>query len=262
MELDRTRLRGYAPHPLLAPFVQRYWLMSGASLAAEEVRYLHPDGGHGIVLNFGDPVRREVGSMPRGVSISERLLTPRSLAFGGRVRLAGIRLRPEGAYPLFRTAALTGDAFRSGELETLFERAACSASLPAVFDSWLLARRPPDGPSPAVAEAVRTIRVASGRIRVEELAEKLKLTPRHLERLFRERVGYAPKQLARITRARRAKAALAAGGGPIAQVAARFGYADQAHFTREFAQVIGIPPAEYLRRRAEVEDEHNGGLGV
>lgn len=265
MESNQTRLRIYTPHPLLAPLVQGYWIMEAGSLRSAEVRYLHPDGGHGISLNFGDAIPAQGGAMPAGVSLGSRLLVPRALTFGGQVRLAGIRLRPEGAYPLFGTAALTGDAFRRGELEELFERARGSGSpraLVVLFDSWLLGRRAHGELAPAVGEAIRRIRKTHGALRVGDLAGELEVSPRHLERLFRARVGYTPKQLARITRVRRAKGALAAGDGPLAQIAARFGYADQAHFTREFSQIIGIPPAEYLLRRAANERHIQRRIGA
>ena len=265
MDANRLRLRTYAPHPLLAPFVQCYWVMRSASAVPREVRYLHPDGGHGISLNLGDSIPADVASPPVGISLGVRLLAPRPLSLQGLVRLAGVRLRPEGAFLLFRTAALTGDAFRRGELEVLVERAEETTSpraLTLLFDSWLLGRRTLEQPTPAVAETVRRIREANGAVRVESIATELALTPRHLERLFRERVGYSPKQLARITRARRAKNALAAGHGPLAQVAARFGYADQAHFTREFSQIIGIPPGEYLLRRGGLNQGTQRTIGA
>nr|WP_230416296.1 helix-turn-helix domain-containing protein [Micromonospora tarapacensis] len=57
--------------------------------------------------------------------------------------------------------------------------------------------------------------------------------------------GYGPKTLARILRMRRALA-LARTGVPLAEVAARTGYADQAHLTRDTRALTGLPPTSLL----------------
>ena len=40
--------------------------------------------------------------------------------------------------------------------------------------------------------------------------------------------------------------ALARAGTPLAEVAARAGYADQAHLTREVRELAGVPPTRLL----------------
>ncbi|WP_174531163.1 helix-turn-helix domain-containing protein, partial [Micromonospora maritima] len=57
--------------------------------------------------------------------------------------------------------------------------------------------------------------------------------------------GYGPKTLARILRMRRALD-LAHAGAPLAEVAARTGYADQAHLTRDVREFAGMPPTRLL----------------
>ena len=52
--------------------------------------------------------------------------------------------------------------------------------------------------------------------------------------------GYGPKTLARILRFQRALA-LARAGTPLAEVAVRSGYADQAHLAREVRALAGVP---------------------
>jgi AraC-like DNA-binding protein len=52
--------------------------------------------------------------------------------------------------------------------------------------------------------------------------------------------GYGPKTLARVLRMRRALR-LARGGVSLAEVAARCGYADQAHLAREVKDLAGVP---------------------
>ncbi|MEU4775790.1 helix-turn-helix domain-containing protein, partial [Micromonospora sp. NPDC023644] len=71
------------------------------------------------------------------------------------------------------------------------------------------------------------------------------LDPRALHRWCRHLFGYGPKTLARILRMGRALA-LARAGTPLAEVAARCGYADQAHLTRDVRDLAGVPPTALL----------------
>lgn len=68
-------------------------------------------------------------------------------------------------------------------------------------------------------------------------------------RSFREHVGLRPKQLQRILRARIAADQMAA-GTPLVEAALLAGYADQAHFSRDFKSISGLTPARW---RAEIQ---------
>ncbi|WP_055695940.1 helix-turn-helix transcriptional regulator [Streptomyces prasinopilosus] len=79
-------------------------------------------------------------------------------------------------------------------------------------------------------------------------ADELGISPRQLYRRSLAAFGYGPKTLARILRFRRALA-LARGGTPYAETAARTGYADQAHLSREVRNLTGLPLGELLASR-------------
>lgn len=66
------------------------------------------------------------------------------------------------------------------------------------------------------------------------------LSERQLHRLSLDAFGYGPKTLTRVLRLVRALD-LARSGMPYAQVAARAGYADQAHLAREVKSLAGGP---------------------
>jgi AraC-like DNA-binding protein len=105
---------------------------------------------------------------------------------------------------------------------------------------------------PADAHLVRAIveRAEEDRsiVRVEQLATVAGLGVRRLERIIREQLGLTPKWLIRRYRLQEAAERLAAVDRPaLAELAADLGYADQAHFTREFSAVVGVPPGRYIR---------------
>lgn len=102
------------------------------------------------------------------------------------------------------------------------------------------ARTPP--PDPLLGRLVTAL--DAGRP-VAATADELGVGARQLHRLSLAAFGYGPKTLARILRMRRALA-LARTGVPFAETAARTGYADQAHLSREIRDLTGLPPGGLL----------------
>lgn len=81
-----------------------------------------------------------------------------------------------------------------------------------------------------------------------DLVERFGLSERSLQRLVRRRVGFSPRWLIQRRRLQEAAFRLREDpGAGLAEVAADLGYADQAHFTRDFRSVVGQPPGEYRR---------------
>jgi AraC-like DNA-binding protein len=71
---------------------------------------------------------------------------------------------------------------------------------------------------------------------------------RRLQRLFSDYVGVGPKWVIRRYRLHEAAARAADGAGlDLVRLAAELGYADQAHLTRDFTAMVGVPPARYAR---------------
>ncbi|CAL9396192.1 hypothetical protein SUDANB145_01369 [Streptomyces sp. enrichment culture] len=80
---------------------------------------------------------------------------------------------------------------------------------------------------------------------VARTADDLGIGARQLHRRSLAAFGYGPKTLARVLRLRRALA-LARTGVPLAETAARTGYADQAHLARDVRELTGLPPTALL----------------
>jgi AraC-like DNA-binding protein len=119
----------------------------------------------------------------------------------------------------------------------------------------LLARLEPRREPPRqVREAVRLIRARRGRVTVRSLASQVNLSISQLERGFTRHVGVGPKLLARQTRvcALAAEATTLANPG-WALLAARYGYADQAHLAREFRELTGLTPSSLARAGSDAD---------
>ena len=108
---------------------------------------------------------------------------------------------------------------------------------------------------PEVAAAWQVAQATGGRCRIEELARTVQLSPRQLRTLMIAETGLSPKQLCRQFRFDGVVARLADGDRTLAQIAAENGYADQAHLTREFRQMAGCTPTQWLaEERRNIQD--------
>ncbi|TFV64580.1 AraC family transcriptional regulator [Geodermatophilus sp. DF01-2] len=101
---------------------------------------------------------------------------------------------------------------------------------------------------PEVREAWRLVHGSSGRCRVGDLAAHVGWSRRHLTERFRLATGLTPKQAARIARFEAARRLLVdRRRPPLAEVAARCGYADQPHLAREWRALAGCSVGTWLR---------------
>ncbi|MCI0467484.1 MAG: helix-turn-helix domain-containing protein [Beijerinckiaceae bacterium] len=103
--------------------------------------------------------------------------------------------------------------------------------------------------NPLAVEAWRRLEEKGGGIAVSGLAKSLDCSRKHLAHLFRREIGLTPKAAARILRFERAVLGLQAGRlRTLAELAASCGYADQAHFNRDFAAFAGECPTALIEK--------------
>ena len=87
---------------------------------------------------------------------------------------------------------------------------------------------------------------AASNVTLHELAAVAGLSPFHLCRVFGESAGMTPHAYQTHLRVRHARILLQT-GVPIAHAAVEVGFYDQAHLTRHFKQIVGIPPGQFTR---------------
>jgi AraC-like DNA-binding protein len=108
-------------------------------------------------------------------------------------------------------------------------------------------------PSPGVSWAWGQLRRAKGQVEIGRLAKELSCSRKHLIAQFHAQIGVSPKTIARILRFQHAVRLFngASLTNPVsgADVAIACGYFDQAHFIKDFRQLSGLTPTEFLRHR-------------
>jgi AraC-like DNA-binding protein len=125
--------------------------------------------------------------------------------------------------------------------------------------SRFLVDRMPERPDPRYGRLLAVVRAMledRSITRVDQVAARFGLSPKTLQRWFQDFVGLGPKALIRRYRLHDAADRLAEDpGADLARLAAELGWSDQAHFTHDFKDVIGSPPAEYASQCASAGRE-------
>ena len=85
---------------------------------------------------------------------------------------------------------------------------------------------------------------------VAEIARRLGVGRRLLERRFREALGTTPARAGRAVRLTQARHLLAHGDRPVAEIAAETGFCDTSHLVRAFRAAEGTTPDAWRRARA------------
>jgi AraC-like DNA-binding protein len=178
---------------------------------------------------------------------------------GGSYASVDIELTPLGAYPVLGRplAELEGacasleDVFGRSGVE-LADRLRDARGWDARFDvlERFLVRRADGGPvpTPAVAWAYRRLRETGGNVRIGALAAELGCSRRYLTSRFTAEVGLGPKAVARQLRFARVRERLERGAAGIAEIAVVAGYYDQAHLNRDFRDLAGVTPSDFVAR--------------
>ncbi|MGY1595147.1 helix-turn-helix domain-containing protein [Geodermatophilus sp. SYSU D00708] len=109
---------------------------------------------------------------------------------------------------------------------------------------------PVDAEGDLVNRVVAFVEGDAGVTRVAQVCAEFGLSERALQRLVHRRLGLTPKWLIQRRRLQEAAERLRSRSTTLAEVAAVLGYADQAHFSRDFARVTAMTPRAFATRYA------------
>lgn len=240
------------PDEALAPYVAHFWWVRWTLEAPRDAETLpHPsvhlvfEGGAGEVA--GVHRRRFVRRLEAQGAVFGVKLRPATFGpiLGGSVSSISDRRVPVGAVFGPEGEAL---ARRLDAADRMEDRV-------ALAEAFLRPRLPP---LPRELARLRDLveRMAEDRdlLRVEQAATLAGLDVRALQRRFLRFVGVSPKWVLQRYRMHEAAERLQADAPSLAALAAELGYADQAHFARDFKAAVGRTPRQFVADCARGDD--------
>ena len=242
-------LERFAPSADLGGFVLRYWTVAWD--VPEQIPYAQetlPYPCVNLAVERGRSGIFGVGTRRFQVQLE------------GKGWVFGIKFRPGAFYPFYQApvAALTDRAisldgvFGAAGLEYEQQVLACTSvdDMIDCAEQFLRARLPPPDESIALINTV-VEQIAGDRTitRVAQIAERVGVSRRTLQRLFSQYVGVSPKWVIQRYRLLEAADRLAQHTTvDLPGLAQTLGYFDQAHFINDFRATIGSTPAEYAQQ--------------
>ena len=250
---------GRPPAPALRPFIERYrgYRLSGFPAGIHKGV---PSRHMAFMFSFDNPVETSTGgsywAFVGGLHTKAVDIEHDGTEHGIAVQLTPLGTRTVLGLPAGSLAGTVAplDELLGPAATELYDRLAATADwtrrfniLDEVFERRVAQVDDPAAAAPEVVQAWRRLVATAGRIGIGDVAAEVGWSRRHFSERFRAEIGLSPKEAARVLRFERARNLLALPTRPgLAAVAVECGYADQAHFTREFGEIVGLSPTRWM----------------
>lgn len=263
------KLTTIRPHPQIAPFIHHFWVFEApAGIPAEDARLVVPNGRPKLVVPWRNGL--DAGNARHGRSTRESEVVfigvwdePTTLSSERQpTTTIGVEFKPAGLSRFLEcpmsdifSAIAPADALLGRQGAELASRLASASSLAEAVRTthrFLLERFKADADrTGALAEAATRL-LSAPHLTVEEVAERLGCSRRHLLTAFNRHIGIAPKRLQGILTFERLYRQLARDGdvSRLNEEALDHFY-DQPHFIRSFRQYTGHSPGRFAELRNE-----------
>jgi AraC-like DNA-binding protein len=281
-ERDSPWYQEVPPSPDLAPWISHFRVIRspGPSSAVPTALRLLADGCTGVVIDCGPSAP---SSPPVFIGVMQAATV---VKLGESREVIGVRFKPGGALP-FVASSLHGFTGRRVPLPLLWgglaqrmgdavRSVAFRERVPALescLRGWM--RQQQSAASGRQAATAREVALVSqaithlghdAAVRVSDVAAALGIGERKLERVFNRAVGVPPKVFHRMRRCCEAARLIRLASGEHAHttlkrrvapgnwsaIGSDAGYADQAHFIREFRALTGVTPVAYATEQHPV----------
>ncbi|HNW51748.1 MAG TPA: helix-turn-helix domain-containing protein [Prolixibacteraceae bacterium] len=252
------------PSPILAPYVKHYWMLETEAWEGNVCERVVPTANLQLMFHYRRPF---VMTFPD----QQTALQPQSFASGlsssfmdaatqGASGVIAIDFHSYGACNFFRFSLheIENQSIRLSDIFTdevkYLEEQICGCgdleSRISFIEKFLIEKLVPVDARDfrLMKHAVELVEQSGGQIKASQLAAKLAVTSKSLERKFASLVGKSPKQFIRIVRFQEVMDGLV-NQRPQHLTAYAFnnGYSDQSHFIHEFKTFTGYTPREFVK---------------
>lgn len=261
-----VKIREYYPDKLLQPYVELFW-EGDFNPAHRPVlsRGVVPNGFVELVIHQSDDhcelLAGNKWSASPDYTIIGLYTQPYEVQFRKRVNVFGIRFKPEGIYNLFGIpASVFSERYEDmrlvldkdfDEYSSRLREAKSMKQKLKISHQYLLKQAEKNHSELGyVNHAAELIRRPGKLKKIEELPQKVYISLRQLERQFKKETGITPKQYMRIMRLNEVHRKLESEQPTeLTQIAFDCGYADQAHFIRDFKNLMGLNPSDFGKKK-------------
>jgi AraC-like DNA-binding protein len=259
----------YRPSGILSENIKYFWSLEDMEGDVPHSRErVFPDGCIELLFHYGDLFRKfhiggKIDVQPRAL-IHGQITKFIELEATGKIGIFSVRFTPDGLRPFvtFDIDSITdrvicvSDAWqKDGKLlEKQILEAGNNEERIGIVEKFLQEKWKPTPKTETIVRfCMEQISNSGGSIQMSEMAKKLDISHRQLERMFLSRVGLSLKAYSRIVRF---NCALQLIGNKdfsnFTNVAHEGGFYDQAHFIKDFKELTGLNPRQYFSENLEM----------
>lgn len=253
----------FKPHKALESIVKFYWTLEVPFDPKNQRQKIVPDGCIEMTFSFGEKIKRYT-------SETDFILHPNAMVMGqrtksyyilpvGNVDTFAICFYPIGFVNFVKTplenlvdketpiAELFGQA-EANELEQQMIQAIDTQQRISIIDTFLLQKlKEKNTISNIVKSTVDALLKTNGTTPINAILKDDISKRRQLERHFRKQIGISPKQLGKAIRLQATlQLLLNKKSETLTDIAYESEYFDQNHFIKDFKELVGVTPREFL----------------
>lgn len=258
----------YRPSQALSSYVQAYYT-GDFNLYSENnfVQSVVPNGCIELIIHLThdhcELVKEDTWGKSPEFTLIGLQTKPYEVRFNQQVQIFGVRFNPEGIYHIFGVPpALFTATFENStdvlgtEFKDYCSRLRESTSIQQqirLTETFLLKNMLDNAKGyDYIRMASETIRKSHGLLSLEELIQKVHISPRQLQREFKKKFGITAKEYMRLSRLNAVQQYMQVPNSlNLTEVSYEHGFADQSHFIREFKKLAGTNPRSFLKKRAD-----------
>jgi len=246
------------PHPLLSTYIDRYWSWESENMESSCMPHISPGSGMDFYFHYRQPfIIDDHGPLPASHLIYSDSRSRRILP-AGQIGFIAVRFRCAmfGNFTKIPVHELTDSFVDAGTLwnskgQQIEEQMAVSLSFEErarLLEIFFLQQLEMHKKKISIwKDVTNELFYHHDDLRLNQLAKKMKITPRHFRRAFREANGMTPKHFQQLSRFRSVLKQLLIGRNTnYLPVALDKGYFDQTHFIKEFKKFMGETPTSFL----------------
>ena len=252
------KVQSYIPTEQLQPFIKTYFIVESDE---DIVNRIVPDTGITLVFRFKGNVNlindNYKTALPvvsvSGIRKSARLINYEKNSGNIIVRLretATAAFLNMPAHELFENNIPLKEFFRQNEMTAIEEQLAAAQNnfeRIVLTEKFLLSKLASNKRDCLVENAIQRIYLATGAVKIKDLASGLYISQDAFEKRFRKAVGASPKQFASIVRMQTTIKQKQASRN-FTDLAHHSSYFDQAHFIKDFKRFTGLTPTDFFRQ--------------